>query len=445
MRLFPARMGPVVAFIAFAMAFGFNVASTMAQRMYPVSVLPDKKDGVYKIGETITWNLTVTSRATTRYTSAHYILKKCGMTVFKEGDIDLSSGSATIQSSLDEPGTIMVEVHRGASRTRIGLGGAAIAPEQIKPSLPRPDDFDAFWAAKVAELEKIPPNVQLEEADSGNPNVQYFKVTMDNVNGKHIHAQLALPKKEGKYPAILMPQWAGIYSLPKSRVVDRAKTGWIAINIMPHNLPFDQPDSYYRQQSRTLGNYAMIGAEDKDTSYFVAMYLSVYRCADYLTSRPEWDGKNLVSMGTSMGGQQTIVIGGLYPKITAILALVPSSCDVGGQTQGRLIGYPNWGDQAKKNPKILETGRYFDPVNFASHIKCPALISMGFIDETSPPAGVYTAIDQMQGTVEAFPLVDSDHQGGAPSGPRQVPYVKRAELWHKAIAAGEPVPPPLSN
>lgn len=110
------------------------------------------------------------------------------------------------------------------------------------------------------------------------------------------------------------------------------------------------------------------------------MYLSCYRAMDYLSQMPDWDGKTLVVMGTSQGGQQAIMIAGLYPGVTAMMAMVPSSCDVTGPTIGRAIGYPNWADQAKEkhNDAILQTGRYFDPVNFASRIKCPARQRRGF-------------------------------------------------------------------
>src|SRR5438034_1096186 len=68
-----------------------------------------------------------------------------------------------------------------------------VTPEKIEPSAPRPDDFDEFWAAKIKELEAVPANPQLESAESGKPDVEYWKITMDNVGGGKIHGQLARP------------------------------------------------------------------------------------------------------------------------------------------------------------------------------------------------------------------------------------------------------------
>jgi cephalosporin-C deacetylase-like acetyl esterase len=405
-----------------------------------IVITPGKPSCVYDIGEPITWKIEVHGDNASTIKQANYVLKQCGLTIIKQGVLDLSSGSASLDASLNEPGTLLLEITTTIS-PKPALAGAAIAPYKVQPTSPRPDDFDDFWIAKIKQLEAIPANPQLEPVDVGNPKVEYFKITMDNINGSHIYGQLAKPKGPGKYPALLIPQWARVYGLPKSRVVDRARNGWIALNIMPHDLPFDQPAAYYKDLAKTTyKNYWTFGADNRDTTTFLRMYLSCYRAMDYLTQMPDWDGKTLVVMGTSQGGQQSIMIAGLYPKITAMLAMVPSSCDVTGPTIGRAIGYPNWADQAKEkhNDAILQTGRYFDPVNFASRIKCPALIAPGLRDETSPPTGVFAAFNQIQAPKELLILVNSNHSG---DNNTQAPYNNRAEVWLRAIAQGKPVPP----
>ena len=84
-------------------------------------------------------------------------------------------------------------------------------------------------------------NAKLEPADSGNANVEYFKITMDNIRGSHIRGQLARPKRGDKFPAMLIVQWAGVYPLQKGWVSGRATEGWLALNINAHNLPIDEP------------------------------------------------------------------------------------------------------------------------------------------------------------------------------------------------------------
>jgi len=136
------------------------------------------------------------------------------------------------------------------------------------------------------------------------------------------------------------------------------------------------------------------------------------------------------------------VLAGMYDKVSGVAVLVPSSCDAAGPTNGepRAAGFPDWAAQSKQknDPSIIETSRYFDPVNFASNIKCPALVSMGLYDETSPPVGVYAAFNQIQGIKEALPL----HSGHQDQGGSQRPYNTRAEQWLAAFRTGATVPPP---
>ena len=49
---------------------------------------------------------------------------------------------------------------------------------------------------------------------------------------------------------------------------------------------------------------------------------------------------------------------------------------------------------------VMKTSLYFGTANFASRIKAPMLAAMGFIDTICPPAGVWTAINQIPGLKE---------------------------------------------
>jgi cephalosporin-C deacetylase-like acetyl esterase len=142
------------------------------------------------------------------------------------------------------------------------------------------------------------------------------------------------------------------------------------------------------------------------------MYLRDSRALDYLMTRPDWDGQTIVLMGTSMGGQQALVLAGLRPeKITAVLVSVPSGADTNGDLHARKAGYPNW---PSNDPDVMQTALYFDPVNFASRIKAPVLAAMGFIDTTSPPAGIWTALNQIPVAKEPLPMIESEHNNLTP-------------------------------
>jgi len=401
-----------------------------AQRL---TLVPFKASGIYAIGEKVGWTVSLPKGAAVT-SDYKYAIKKNNFDVIKTGTLDFSSGSAAIEVSLNEPAMVYVQVSPPGS----AVVGAAVAPEKLQPSVPRPADFDDFWKSKIEMLERIPANPVVTLGDSGRPDIEYDLIKMDHINGTHVYGQLAKPKKEGKFPALVIFQWASPpYPLQKQWVIDRAAEGWLALNIEPHDVLPTQPRAYYDALPKAIKNYQSIGNDDRDKCYFLQMYLADYRAVDYLASRPDWNGKILVARGTSMGGQQSLCVAGLNPKVTDVIVDEPSGCDSNGPLHGRASGYPNW---PSTNPKIKETSRYFDTVNFASRIKVPSLVAMGFVDTTAPPVGVWIAFNQIQGPKEAVPMIDSPHNHLATDA-QQWPYTNGSAKWLRTLAHGGEIVP----
>jgi cephalosporin-C deacetylase-like acetyl esterase/lysophospholipase L1-like esterase len=418
----------------------------------PPTFAPYHPTGTYDVGETVGWKVSPPEGATAPVGEYSYTIKKNNLEVIKQDKFDLSSGQAKIEVSVDEPAMLYVEVKppegdsdsKDAAESKPGSGapgrrskntalGAAVAPTKLQPSTPRPADFDTFWQSKISQLEAIPENAVLTSGESGKTDVEYATIQMDQINGTHVYGQLAKPKKDGKFPALVIFQWASPpYPLQKPWVTDRAAEGWLTLNIEPHDVLPDQPKAYYDALPQAIKNYQSIGNDDRDKSYFLQMYLADYRAVEYIAGRPDWDGKTLVVMGTSMGGQQSLCVAGLHPKITHVIVNEPSGCDTNGALHGRQSGYPNF---PSGNPKIMETALYFDAVNFAPHIHARSLVAMGFVDTIAPPAGIWTAFDQIEGPKESAPMIDSPHNNLATSA-EQRPYTRRSAEWLKTLAQG---------
>ena len=428
-------LSPIVLAVVIVLAAAH---STSAQQL---TLTPYKASGTYGVGEKVGWtaNLSPGSAPTRDYT---YTIKKNNQDVIKTGKLDLAKGHATIEVTLDEPAMVYVQISTPGGTGPGSSGsiavGAAVAPEKLLPSVPRPVDFDSFWDSKIRMLKTIPENTVLTSSDSGQPGVEYATIRMDHINGTHVYGQLAKPRHDGKFPALVIFQWASPpYPLQKNWVTDRAAEGWLTLNIEPHDVLPDQPPAYYSSLPQELKNYQLIGRDDRDKNYFLQMYLADYRAVDYIASRPDWDGKTLVVMGTSMGGQQSLCVAGLNPKITHVIVNEPAGCDSHGPLHGRAAGYPNWDSN---NPKIMATALYFDAVNFASRIKATALVAMGFVDTTAPPVGIWTAFNQIKGPKEAAPMVDSPHNNLATPA-QQRPYTSRSAEWLDTLVHGRQIIP----
>jgi len=262
------------------------------------------------------------------------------------------------------------------------------------------------------------------------PEVDLRMFELDALGSK-AHGYVARPARDGKFPAVIQLQYAGVYALTPAASTQRAAAGWLMINVDSHDkLPSDSSGNVPR-------GYQSVGNTDREKSYFLNMYLRDSRVLDYLLTRPDWDGKTIVLTGGSMGGQQSLALAGLRPdKINAVLVCVPAGADSNGDLHGRKAGYPNW---PSDNPDVMKTALYFDTVNFASRIKAPVMAGLGFIDTISPPAGVWSMLNQIPAPVEALPMIESEHDNLTPEKGRACP-ARTTEVLDTIVHGGQFTP-----
>ena len=411
----------------------FSCGVSLADESAGPAYVPYHPTGIYALGETAGWNVTLPWNSPT----VSYVIRENNLTEIGRGTITPGKHT-TIEAKLQKPGMVYVEITENTPNAKPRALGAAVAPEQIQPSIPAPADFDAFWAAKIKLLRKVPMGAKLTEKPSDKDGVDFAILEMNHIDGKHVWGQVAKPHDASgkkKYPGLVILQWASPpYPLQKAWVADRAAEGWLAVNIEPHDVMPDQPQAYYDALPAELKSYNTIETRDRDKNYFLYMYLADVRAVDYLASRSDWDGKTLVVMGTSMGGQQSLCAAGLHPKVTAMLINVPAGADANGTAHGRRIGYPFWD---VNDPQVMKTAEYFDTVNCASHIKVPSLVAMGFIDTVTTPVGIWAAFNQIKGPKEAAPMIDSPHNHLA-TPEQSLPWTQRSQAWLNALVAGKP-------
>jgi hypothetical protein len=286
---FPARLR-LSAGLAVVGAFFAAALPAQAQEL---RFTPFRANGIYELGEKAGWTVTHAQGAAAPASGYSYIIRKNDFDIIAAGALDLSSGSATIETRLGEPAMLYAEVTAHASPTAPAQGsqaaapdaakdtaihlGAAVAPWLLQPSVPRPADFDSFWDAKLKALSEIPINPVLTRTETSTPGVELYTVKLDSL-GSHVQGYLAKPAKEGKFPALVIYEWAGVHALQPATVTDRAAEGWLAFNVDSHDLPPNQGTG-------VSTGYQAIGNTDRETSYFLKMYLRDSRAIDYIATR----------------------------------------------------------------------------------------------------------------------------------------------------------------
>lgn len=397
-----------------------------------------QNDAIYKIDEKITWTISAKNISSDDLKNAAYTIKRGGLEILKKGQFDLNS-ERTLDIILDKPGSLLLSVHvpiKGKSRPYIKRSGALVDPDNITESLPKPNDFDAFWQKKIDEQNKIPMNPRLTAENTPRKDVDSWTITLDTIGGQKIQGRFSRPKKTGKYPALVIFQWAGVYGLNPHWSIHQAGEGFIVLNVMAHDIPINKDKSFYQDLSKgALRNYTHIGNNDRESSYFLRMCLASSRAIDYMSQRDDWDGIHILATGNSQGGYQAMVAAGLNKKVTGIMVSIPAGCDHTSFKAHRSIGWPYWMRGDTDNKDKLFTSRYFDAVNFSHNIRCPVLIGFGMGDITSPVEGILTAIHAMQGPVVTDITPNREHN----TGPFKH-YNSTIKLWRNSVRKSGLIP-----
>jgi len=391
-----------------------------------LAVRAERADALYRRGEPIRFvvELRVAGRPADGV-EVPWVLTKDGGTNLAEGRVTLRGGRAHVSGVLDEPGFLQCRVtwpHGAEERT--ALGAAGVEPLLIRPSLPVPDDFDAFWADQKRQLAAVPFEPRLTPVESGAAGLEVFDLQVPAV-GAPVSGYFARPSGAAprSLPAVLtLHSASGVQSAFLPVVVEWAAEGVLALDINPHGLPNGRPREFYTGMSRgELNGFRSRGHEARETNYFRGMFLRAVRALEFLAAQPEWDGRTLVVSGSSMGGAQSIAAAGLDPRVSFIAANMPAMCDPTGILLGRAPVWPRFLRNPPTDPaaeSVVHAVRYYDMANFAARTRAAAYWNVGFVDTACPPTGVYAAYNALTGRREISHDVTLGHV--------QTPAVKEA-------------------
>jgi len=365
---------------------------------YNLSVIPTKYEG-YKVGETIKFFAYMTDSSHQVFKGiVHYVIFKNMREVLDEGILDFADICPAVEIIPDEPCSIQCKlIYEIEGKQVLGQCGVMVEPHRIAPVVAMPDDFDQFWDSWKSKLAKVPINAKKRKISDGQ--IEVYDVTLDCIGGRPVNAILGLPKnREGKrYPLSVAFQGAGVRSARVEEVIPMVNRGFITMEVSAHGLDNLKSIEYYEEVKKKMGAYNIAGfdGDNREDIYFLNMFLRAKRAIDFVTTLDEWDGKNLMVKGSSMGAFQTFASAYLDSRVSAIATGVPAGCNILGG------GWPLGGDYKNitdaKKQRLQKMLPYFDNVNFARKLTIPVKVSMGLIDPECVPDSVYAAYNAYAG------------------------------------------------
>ncbi len=387
-----------------------------------VTVTPDRPDWTYQPGDPVTFRIDVirdghqVAGTAVKYGVGPEMLPPVTEATAVVGAAPLMVPAGTMKA----PGFLrLIATAVVDGRTYRGVGTAGFAPDKIQPTQVNPPDFDKFWDGERARLAALPLDAKWTPLpDYGTADVDCWQINLQNVGltegASRLYGVLCMPRAPGKYPALLSVPGAGVR--PYRGLPDVASRGLITFQIGIHGIPVIQPQEVYDSLARGgLSGYPTFGLDSRERFYYRRVYVGTLRANDFLTSLPQWDGRNLGVTGGSQGGALSIVTAGLDKRVTRLAAYYPALSDVSGYLQQRAGGWPHMfrateGPNVHRDEAKINTMRYYDVVNFARRVTAPGLYSWGFNDETCPPTSMYSAYNVLTAPKRLMLAYDTGHR-----------------------------------
>lgn len=389
-----------------------NAFSQAGTPLIKVIVSPDHKDWTYKLKEEARFSVQVlkygnlVENVTINYETGPEMLPD-----IKKDSVVLKNGKTEFSGTMKIPGFYRVRVIAVVDGKKYeGLATAGFEPEKIQPTVKDPSDFDIFWSNAIADARKInldPRITLMPERCTSNVNV--YQISFQNeATGSRIYGILAIPKKPGKYPAILKVPGAGIR--PYTGDPRTADFGIITLEIGIHGIPVNLDAQVYDNLANgALSNYWNIRMNNRDAFYYKRVYLGCVRAVDFIFTLPEFNGTDVAVTGGSQGGALTIVTAGLDKRIKYMAAMYPALCDYSGYLNKRAGGWPHYFRNAEPKPGEIETLGYYDVVNFARRVTIPGFYTWGYNDQTCPPTSMYSAYNVINAPKELKIFQETGH------------------------------------
>lgn len=438
------KLKTIFLLLAFILAMNMSGVQNIKAENYPYKsdylwlTVPDHADWLYQTGENAKVEVSFCKYGIPREGELKYSIGNDMLQPDKHGSVKLKNGRAVINMGTKKtPGfrdmKLSVSLDGKTYEHHIKVG---FSVDKIKPYTQEPQDFRSFWQKNVEELKQVPMSYTKElykDYCTDKIDCYLVKLQIDKM-GHSMYGFLFYPKnaQPGKHPVVLCPPGAGIKTIKDPmRNKYYAENGFVRFEVEIHGLDPRISSETFGEISRAFndrnGGYLANGLENKDIYYMKHVYVGLVRCIDFLTSLPEWDGKNVAVQGGSQGGALAIIAAGLDSRVTQCVANHPALSDMAGYAaKGGTGGYPHFCRQPQilSNKDCLNTLAYFDVVNFARYVKAPTYLTWGYNDVTCPPTTSYAVWNTLKCTKESLLTPINEHWTTTETNRGQMEWIK---------------------
>jgi cephalosporin-C deacetylase len=285
---------------------------------------------------------------------------------------------------------------------------------------PRPDDFDAYWAHALRELDATPPQAELVPVDVLGPcDAELFHLYFTGVGGARVHAKYLRPKKSGPGPALL--EFHG-YSGDSGDW--SPKLAYVGQGFAVASLDCRGQGGLSEDNSQVVGNtregHLIRGLDGPpEKMLFRQIFLDTAQLARIVMARPEVDPDRVGASGGSQGGALSLVCAALEPRVRRVASIFPFLCDyqrvwemdLAKDAYADLKAYFRRFDPLhQRRQEVFTKLGYIDIQHLVSRIRAEVLMGITLADVICPPSTQFAAYNKITSKKEALIYPDYGHE-----------------------------------
>jgi len=319
--------------------------------------------------------------------------------------------------------------------------------EQYRPSIPEPDDFDAFWSKTLEEARRHDLAVERVAGDTPVTELLIEDLTFAGFGGEPIRAWITRPKRSGsRLPTVI--EYNG-YNGGRGLAGERLQ--WAAAGYVHVFMDTRGQGSGWGSGGATADphgsgpagpGFMTKGIESPKEYFYRRVFTDAVRLVDAVRTLEFVDIDHITVTGASQGGAISLAVAALVPNLRAVMPDVPFLCDFRRSVEltpddpfTEITRY--LAVHRNRVEQVFQTLSYFDGVAFARRAAAPALFSVALMDTIVLPSTVYAAFNHYAArdkAIEVYPF--NGHEGGQMhQWVRQVRWLKAREIANSGFAS----------
>lgn len=284
-----------------------------------------------------------------------------------------------------------------------------------------PADLRPFWTSTLAAARESAVAPRYEVVDTGLRLVKTWDVTFSGFGGEPIRAWWHQPAGlREPTPVVVHYQGYGGGRALSHQAPIWTLVGYSCLEVDTRGqgsgyLPGDTPDSAGAGPSHP--GFLTRGILDRHAYYYRRLYTDSVLAVDAVKQLPGADTTRIAVSGGSQGGGLALAVASLNPDASALLCDVPFLSDFRRASEicvtapyTELSRYLSI--HRDHTERVFETLGYFDVSVLAESGHCPALFSVGLMDDVCPPSTVFAAYNAYAGPKQIRVYPYNGHEGG---------------------------------